>query len=209
MRLRYLKKDGEERDVELSDKPLTIGRSGDADVLVLDEKASRVHCGIRYSDGAFFIKDLKSKNGTYVNDKPVDLHQLRQGDRIRIGSTVFLFETEVPGGADTALQEMQGKIDDGAGYSTILREIVHETTPAKTEEAAPPAPEQEDAGELRPAPEDREPLSAPEAEEKAEAGAAPKPDPAPPTEMTGPSGKKFVVRKKAIKIKKIKRSSDD
>lgn len=207
MRLRYLKKDGEEREVELSDKPLTIGRSADADVLVLDEKASRVHCGIRYADGAFFIKDLKSKNGTYVNDKPMDLHQLRQGDRIRIGSTVFLFETEVPGGSDHALQEMQGKIDDGAGYSTILREIVHETSPDKADAPSKsepaPVPDSEDAGVLRPAPEESAP--SPEAKE----GSAPKSDSAPPTEMTGPSGKKFVVRKKAIRIKKIKRSSDD
>lgn len=205
MRLRYLKKDGEERDVELSDKPLTIGRSADADVLVLDEKASRVHCGIRYTDGAFYIKDLKSKNGTYVNDKPVDLHQLRQGDRVRIGSTVFLFETETPGGAGNALQEMQGKIDDGAGYSTILREIVHETAPAKVETPAQsePAPEPEDAGELRAAQDEKaEKTEAKPPQTKAE------PEPASGTEMLGPSGKKLVVRKKAIKIKKIKRSGD-
>ncbi len=202
MRLRYLKKDGEERDVELSDKPLTIGRSADADVLVLDEKASRVHCGIRFTDNAFYIKDLKSKNGTYVNDKPVDLHQLRQGDRIRIGSTVFLFETESTG-AGTALQEMQGKIDDGAGYSTILREIVHETAPVKDEEppSEEPAPEPEDAGELRPAKEEKGESEPAEPAEKKE-------EPSSGSEIIGPSGKKLVVRKKAIKIKKIKRTSD-
>lgn len=198
MRLRYLKKDGEERDVELSDKPVTIGRSADADVLVLDEKASRVHCGIRYADGAFFIRDLKSKNGTFVNDKAVDLHQLRPGDRIRVGSTVFLFEQPIAAAADSALQEVQGKIADGAGYSTILREIVHEAAPSKAArpEAPPEAPEP--ASEAAPEP-TREP-----APPQTQAALVEEPEPAEP-ESPAPGGKRLVVRKKSIRIKKMKK----
>lgn len=92
MRLRYQKKESAEHHVELSEKPLVIGRGGDTDVIVLDVEASRLHCSIRFSEGAFYILDLNSKNGTFVNGKKVDLHQLRSGDRIRIGSTTLFFE---------------------------------------------------------------------------------------------------------------------
>lgn len=128
MRLYYLDKDGERKDIELTEKPVTIGRSPDADVLILDEKASRVHCGIRFWDDEFFIKDLKSKNGTFVNDAQIDIHQLKAGDRIRLGSTVFIFEKEPSAGTDTALLAMQDQFKEGKGYSTILREIVDEAS---------------------------------------------------------------------------------
>ena len=130
MRLYYRNKRGEQKSIELTEKPLTIGRSGDADVLILDEKASRVHCGIRFWDGDFYIKDLKSKNGTFVNDKQIDIHLLREGDKIRVGSSIFVYEAEeAPTGANTAVMKMQDEFDHGKGYSTILREIVDEAQP--------------------------------------------------------------------------------
>lgn len=135
MRLHYLGKDGRSNFISLTEKPLTIGRSADADLMILDEKASRVHCGIRFWDGEFFIKDLKSKNGTYVNDARVDIRQLNPGDRIRVGSTVFVFERESTG-TDTALSAMQDAFLGGKGYSTILREIVNETDPSPPAGAA-------------------------------------------------------------------------
>jgi hypothetical protein len=131
MRLYYRNKRGEQKSIELTDKALTIGRSADADVLILDEKASRVHCGIRFWDGDYYIKDLKSKNGTFVNDTAIDIHLLRQGDKIRVGSSIFVYEgDEESTGANTAVLKMQDEFDHGKGYSTILREIVDETSPA-------------------------------------------------------------------------------
>jgi pSer/pThr/pTyr-binding forkhead associated (FHA) protein len=125
MRLQYVSKDGIQKIVELSDKPLTIGRSADADVLILDDKASRVHCGIRFWDGDFYIKDLKSKNGIFVNEKKVDIQVLVPGDKIRVGASVFVFEqTPSVAGASTAVKEMADEFAVGKGYSTILREIV-------------------------------------------------------------------------------------
>ena len=92
MRLRYQRIDNPEHLVELSERPLVIGRGEDADVLVLDVEASRQHCSIRFSEGRFYILDLNSKNGTFVNSKKVDLFQLRSGDQIRVGSTTLFFE---------------------------------------------------------------------------------------------------------------------
>ncbi|OGV43794.1 MAG: hypothetical protein A2X46_08880 [Lentisphaerae bacterium GWF2_57_35] len=112
-------------EFEIGEKPITIGRSPDADVVILDEKASRIHCGIRLWDGDFYIKDLKSRNGTYVNGERVELAKLKAGDRIQVGSMAFSFDQNGTAGADVALQEVEKQMADGKGYGTILREIVH------------------------------------------------------------------------------------
>ena len=140
MRLRYSKSDGSNADFELSEQPVTIGRSADADVLLLDERVSRIHCGIRLWDGDFYIKDLKSRNGTWINNKRVDVAKLKTGDTIRVGSTTFTFEQTPAVGTDTAIQEIEGKMDLGQGYTTILREIVDPpAAPAPAPAAAAPA----------------------------------------------------------------------
>ena len=126
MRIHYTKKDGTQMDLELGEKPITIGRSPEADVVILDEKASRLHCGIRLWDGEFYIKDLKSRNGTYVNGARIDVAKLKLGDKIRVGSVVFSFGTDPARKADAALQEMEDEIASGKGYSTILRDIVND-----------------------------------------------------------------------------------
>jgi pSer/pThr/pTyr-binding forkhead associated (FHA) protein len=144
MRLNYRNKRGEQKSIELTEKALTIGRSADADVLILDEKASRVHCGIRFWDGDFYIKDLKSKNGTFVNDRAIDIHLLRVGDKIRVGSSIFVYEgDEETTGANTAVLKMQDEFDHGKGYSTILREIVDETAPEEAKAIATPQESEE------------------------------------------------------------------
>lgn len=124
MRLKYTKKDGTQMEFELSERPITIGRSPEADVVILDEKASRIHCGIRLWDGEFYVKDLKSRNGTFVNDQRVDVAKLKSGDRIRVGGILFSFEQDPNKSAGVALQEMEEEMAQGKGYSTILQEIV-------------------------------------------------------------------------------------
>ena len=111
-------------EFELSERPITIGRSPEADVVILDEKASRIHCGIRLWDGEFYVKDLKSRNGTYVNDQRVDVVKLKSGDRIRVGNILFSFDQDPNKSAGVALREVEEEMAQGKGYSTILQEIV-------------------------------------------------------------------------------------
>lgn len=136
MRLHYTKKDGTQMDLELGERPITIGRSPEADVVILDEKASRLHCGIRLWDGEFYIKDLKSRNGTYVNGQRVDVAKLKSGDEIRVGSVLFSFDTDPTKKADAALQEVEEEMAQGKGYSTILKELVGDLKQAPEAEAA-------------------------------------------------------------------------
>lgn len=140
-------------EFELGDRPITIGRSPEADLVILDDKASRLHCGLRVWDGDFLLKDLKSKNGTFVNGRRIDMVKLEMGDQIRVGSCTFSFESESdPGkGTQTILREVADEMAGGKGYSTMLKEIVEDVEEA--EEVEPelhPAPARKRETEITP-----------------------------------------------------------
>jgi len=69
-----------------------IGRAAGAADLVLpwNEEASRQHCAILYAQRTFWLEDLQSSNGTYVNEQQVARVRLKTGDKIRIGTQVLV-----------------------------------------------------------------------------------------------------------------------
>lgn len=85
--------DGSGPPFKMTKTVTVIGRSSGAADLVLpwNEEASREHCAILFALGAFFLEDLQSSNGTYVNEQQVERVRLRAGDKIRIGSQVLVF----------------------------------------------------------------------------------------------------------------------
>jgi pSer/pThr/pTyr-binding forkhead associated (FHA) protein/HD-GYP domain-containing protein (c-di-GMP phosphodiesterase class II) len=82
------------REKTVGDKPVSIGRDAEAGIQILDRAASRFHCEVFPVGGMWFVKDLESKNGTYVNDERLeDEELLRFGDVIKIGTTELIFES--------------------------------------------------------------------------------------------------------------------
>jgi Nif-specific regulatory protein len=75
----------------LEEKPLVIGRETAADLCLPDSAVSRRHSRIEWNEERYWLNDLQSLNGTFVNDVPVKQRALQHGDRIRIGDTQFLF----------------------------------------------------------------------------------------------------------------------
>lgn len=69
----------------------TLGRGSYNTIHVEERKASRKHAEIKYQNGCYYLEDLKSGNGTYVNNQPVTLVELQDKDRIRIGEAIFMF----------------------------------------------------------------------------------------------------------------------
>ena len=61
--------------------------------MVDDVSVSSEHCRIRPEDGRFVLHDLKSTNGTFVNERRVTRHVLAEGDVIKIGETSLQFKT--------------------------------------------------------------------------------------------------------------------
>jgi len=75
----------------LSD-PWRIGRKRDNELTLRDPSVSRYHAKIqRDNDGNFFIVDMASLDGTYVNDEQVSLKKLQEGDIIKICKMSFRF----------------------------------------------------------------------------------------------------------------------
>ncbi|MGZ3422707.1 MAG: protein kinase domain-containing protein [Polyangiales bacterium] len=92
MRTWRLVLDGAERPIELpSFGPTVFGRALDARVPLPpdDETASRYHAAIELFGDVPHLRDLGSRNGSYVNDRPVQATPLAIGDRVRLGKTVF------------------------------------------------------------------------------------------------------------------------
>jgi len=63
----------------------TVGRAPRADFILDAALVSRLHCRLTASDENLEVVDLRSTNGTYVNDKRIDKARLRTGDRLRVG----------------------------------------------------------------------------------------------------------------------------
>jgi hypothetical protein len=76
----------------------SIGRSRANDIQVDDVSISGQHCRIRPEDGRFVLHDLKSTNGTLVNEKKVSRHVLEEGDVIAIGETSLQYRREMKRG---------------------------------------------------------------------------------------------------------------
>ena len=73
---------------------ISIGRARANDIVLKDVSISGQHCRIRPEQGGFVLHDLKSTNGTFVNDKRVSRHTLADGDEVQIGETVMRFRSE-------------------------------------------------------------------------------------------------------------------
>ena len=72
-------------------EPQLIGRSSEA-LPITDSTVSRRHAELTPDDGKWYLRDLESSNGTFVNGRRIEQRvELSPGDQIRCGSTLMLF----------------------------------------------------------------------------------------------------------------------
>jgi MoxR-like ATPase len=69
----------------------TIGRKSNRDLFFDDESCSGEHAELRLENNAWSIVDLKSSNGTWLNQKKISSAVLASGDSVKIGESVFVF----------------------------------------------------------------------------------------------------------------------
>ena len=67
----------------------TVGRGPRADFVVDAAMLSRVHCRLLATQNELTVEDLRSTNGTFVNNQRVSLSPLQNGDRLRLGRLVL------------------------------------------------------------------------------------------------------------------------
>jgi pSer/pThr/pTyr-binding forkhead associated (FHA) protein len=76
---------------EIRDEPVTVGRSAMADVKVEDNGLSRRHFMVVREGADYLVRDLSSRNGTWVHGHRALTDQLRDNDCILAGNTLFRF----------------------------------------------------------------------------------------------------------------------
>ena len=76
------------------DSILSIGRDSNNDIQIIDAKVSRRHSTIEKRMEGYFVKDLGSRNGTFLNGVAISENTLANGDRIKVGDTEIMFEVE-------------------------------------------------------------------------------------------------------------------
>ena len=89
---------GKRYDLELPE--YVLGRHPDCTIVIDVGAVSRHHCKLVAHNGGYLVEDLKSRNGTFLNEQPITgLQPLGDGDQIRVCDVVFTFKTGVPTGS--------------------------------------------------------------------------------------------------------------
>jgi diguanylate cyclase (GGDEF)-like protein len=79
------------RRIDLTHEEVSIGRSEQCTVCVNSDLVSRRHAVVNRVLGHYIVVDLKSTNGTFVNDQRVERAELKDGDLLRAGKTVLKY----------------------------------------------------------------------------------------------------------------------
>ena len=76
--------------ITLGDQPILIGRADDSTLVLTDDFASSRHARLTNRSGQWYVEDLGSTNGTYLNRRKVTGPMVFQrGDKLQIGNTVL------------------------------------------------------------------------------------------------------------------------
>lgn len=80
------------RRYPLGVNPLLLGRGDESDVRIQDNSVSRRHARVEPATDGYFVVDLQSTNGTFVNDRQIETAvRLRDGDYLRVGNCIYKF----------------------------------------------------------------------------------------------------------------------
>ena len=78
------------------DERMVLGSSAGVDLQVHDRTVSRLHAELAPRPDGLYVQDLDSSNGTFIEGVRVGVARLASGQRLRVGTTSFLLETEEP-----------------------------------------------------------------------------------------------------------------
>lgn len=77
---------GDKRTLEVAKCPFTIGRRPEKDLVIGDPRVSRDHAQIELAGGEYWIVDLQSRHGTYLNGDRIERAKLKRDDRLEFGA---------------------------------------------------------------------------------------------------------------------------
>lgn len=103
----------EGKEIQIRDDKFFIGRGDSCQLRPKSDAISRKHCVIVQKNNALLVADLKSRNGTFINDEqlePERARKLHAGDRLRVGQLEF--EVVVEHGLGGAKKPMVGSVKE-------------------------------------------------------------------------------------------------
>lgn len=83
------------KEIPLEGPHMTVGRKPDNDLVIDNPAVSGHHARVVMEEGGFFIEDLGSTNGTFLNDAKVQKQKLKNTDRINVGKHALIFQDDV------------------------------------------------------------------------------------------------------------------
>ncbi|HRA88819.1 MAG TPA: GGDEF domain-containing protein [Planctomycetaceae bacterium] len=96
--------------IRLSAQRSLIGREPSCEITLNDNAVSRTHAAIELDDSGYYVIDLGSRNGTFVDDKILrERRRLHGGELIRLGSTILKF---------------MSSMDEEAQYHAVVQELM-------------------------------------------------------------------------------------
>jgi hypothetical protein len=135
MRIVVKQKDGNTKQFQFTQGPVSIGRGANSHVFLPDKAVSRQHAVVHNTeDGKWVIEDLGSSNKTYLNDKPIDKAEVKHGDCLRIMDFIMEFVLEQEIG-----QEMPMHPEDTLQLEAALATPKHETVVRRPDAQHAPA----------------------------------------------------------------------
>jgi len=109
---------------DLDKKNITIGREKDNDIHINNLAVSRHHAEISNDGGKFFIRDLKSANGVFLNGSRIEYAEINAGDVLIIGKYALRIEN-TPKADDMAFGGDSTVVVDQATQDKFLKKLDH------------------------------------------------------------------------------------
>ena len=115
--------DPTDRRHPLTGESITIGRAVENDIVITSKRVSREHARVSRDGLRVMLEDLRSTNGTFLNDERILTPiELRDGDRISIGDVILIFHDPDATFCDTPFPELE--IDVASGIVRVDRQRV-------------------------------------------------------------------------------------
>ena len=120
---------GRDLEVTLAVTPIVIGSSAECDLVLPDQRVSRKHCELAITERGVVLRDLASKNGTFIGDVQITEALLAIGKRAKIGDSALVIK--VAGAPSTVQLSTSARFGEALGGSVPMRAMF-----AKLERAA-------------------------------------------------------------------------
>ena len=132
VKLKLVKGSDTDKEITVKGPEFVIGRSDECQLRPKSDAVSRRHCAIRVLESGVTIRDLGSRNGTYVNGDRIDGEQpVSMGDQLRVGPLDFLV---IVSGVKREQLVTDAKLGRSSNDSDIISQWLEEADAAERDE---------------------------------------------------------------------------